>query len=107
MNQKAKNMITKLPRKAGRRKSGKGAKRVKAKRKPNWWTRYWHARCVCGHLFKEHSTFSDCDHEVGGQCVRNECAARCELKGCSCKYYRAKKRASRVVPCEIVIGRRK
>jgi hypothetical protein len=51
-----------------------------------------HARCACGHLFRDHSIYPNCDHEVGGQCVRGTCAGRCGVSGCKCKAYHAKPR---------------
>ncbi len=67
--------------------------------------KYWRPSenrlCMCGHPFNEHG-LANCDHEVGGVCMRHTCAKACNHRSksanvsrrrpypgtCKCKVFR-------------------
>jgi hypothetical protein len=51
------------------------AKEIRAEAR-EYWRPSEDRRCRCGHTFKEHSA-ANCEHEVGGNCMRHTCAGPC------------------------------
>ncbi len=49
--------------------------------------------CLCGHKFSEHSPYANCNHEIGGVCMRHSCAGRClgKFGKCKCEQFTDKK----------------
>lgn len=51
------------------------ARFIRAQRK-DYWRPSVDRLCRCGHAFKDHSA-ANCEHEVGGDCMRHTCTGPC------------------------------